>query len=238
MDITFDCDKCGQNIVIDEAGAGTVVDCPKCGTSLEHPHKSPRRKPESSPQPKRPSPFRIIGVVVIALFCALGFVFFRDYTLNGEVFIVTKGGESIKLGLVPIGLISLADLTPYLKDKETTASNELARLEPLIKTTEGNFGVYKMLVEEQDHYYGGFYFDSLPLPIKSAKTDADGRFRIQVPRFGRFALAAVASRQVGEDILGVEKYYWLVEISPQNESSRGVITLSNDNLFHGVHHWQ
>jgi hypothetical protein len=30
MDITFSCDKCGQSIVIDEAGAGITVDCPNC----------------------------------------------------------------------------------------------------------------------------------------------------------------------------------------------------------------
>jgi hypothetical protein len=40
MDITFACKSCGQSIVIDEAGAGAIVDCPKCGTTLEVPHKS------------------------------------------------------------------------------------------------------------------------------------------------------------------------------------------------------
>ena len=40
MDITFNCDQCGQSIVIDEAGAGSVVDCPKCRKPLEVPHKS------------------------------------------------------------------------------------------------------------------------------------------------------------------------------------------------------
>jgi DNA-directed RNA polymerase subunit RPC12/RpoP len=34
MDISFNCDKCGQGIVIDEAGAGRLVDCPKCGQPL------------------------------------------------------------------------------------------------------------------------------------------------------------------------------------------------------------
>ena len=37
MDITFQCDKCGQNIVIDEAGAGLKVDCPKCGQAVTVP---------------------------------------------------------------------------------------------------------------------------------------------------------------------------------------------------------
>lgn len=34
MDISFYCDKCGQHIAIDEAGVGTVVNCPKCDASL------------------------------------------------------------------------------------------------------------------------------------------------------------------------------------------------------------
>lgn len=51
MDITFNCNKCGQNIAIDEAGAGLGVECPKCGQPLEVPHKS---KP--LPQTKREAP--------------------------------------------------------------------------------------------------------------------------------------------------------------------------------------
>lgn len=37
MDITFACETCGQNLVIDEAGAGLTIPCPKCGTPLEVP---------------------------------------------------------------------------------------------------------------------------------------------------------------------------------------------------------
>lgn len=51
MDITFNCDKCGQNIVIDAAGAGQIVDCPKCGQPLEVPYKS-----KTLPQTKREAP--------------------------------------------------------------------------------------------------------------------------------------------------------------------------------------
>jgi DNA-directed RNA polymerase subunit RPC12/RpoP len=40
MDISFRCNKCGQNIVIDAASAGQLVDCPKCRTPLEVPYKS------------------------------------------------------------------------------------------------------------------------------------------------------------------------------------------------------
>jgi len=37
VDITFNCDKCGQSIVIDELGAGRQVECPKCKSSVTVP---------------------------------------------------------------------------------------------------------------------------------------------------------------------------------------------------------
>lgn len=51
MDITFNCNKCGQSIAIDEAGAGQLVDCPKCGAPVEIPYKSPPPSATSAPQP-------------------------------------------------------------------------------------------------------------------------------------------------------------------------------------------
>ena len=37
MDITFNCDVCGEGIVIEEAGAGMAVNCPRCSHSLTVP---------------------------------------------------------------------------------------------------------------------------------------------------------------------------------------------------------
>src|SRR5256885_713368 len=37
MDIQFECDKCGQHIVIDETGAGIKVQCPACRQELTVP---------------------------------------------------------------------------------------------------------------------------------------------------------------------------------------------------------
>jgi DNA-directed RNA polymerase subunit RPC12/RpoP len=34
MDIAFNCDKCGQHVVIDESGAGMTVQCPSCSSDL------------------------------------------------------------------------------------------------------------------------------------------------------------------------------------------------------------
>jgi DNA-directed RNA polymerase subunit RPC12/RpoP len=40
LDIPFNCIKCGQKILIDEAGAGMVVNCPSCSASITVPNKS------------------------------------------------------------------------------------------------------------------------------------------------------------------------------------------------------
>src|ERR1017187_6788332 len=40
MDITFACDKCGQSLTVDEAGAGMTIDCPNCGKPTYVPSRS------------------------------------------------------------------------------------------------------------------------------------------------------------------------------------------------------
>lgn len=48
MDISFDCDKCGKHLVVDEAGAGITIDCPGCGKPVYVPHPT-SRKPSAPP---------------------------------------------------------------------------------------------------------------------------------------------------------------------------------------------
>ena len=48
MDITFNCEKCGQHLTIDAAGAGLVVNCPSCKVSLKVPNQS---TPKAAPRP-------------------------------------------------------------------------------------------------------------------------------------------------------------------------------------------
>jgi hypothetical protein len=74
--------------------------------------------------------------------------------------------------------------------------------------------------------YESLCISSLPMPISSVKTDADGRFRLQVPRTGEFVLVATASREFGG---GSESYIWAVVDSLDGKDSKQVF-LSNDNL--------
>ena len=48
MDINFDCPRCGQNIPVDEEGAGTKVECPTCKGQITVPTKI---APPVTPQP-------------------------------------------------------------------------------------------------------------------------------------------------------------------------------------------
>jgi predicted RNA-binding Zn-ribbon protein involved in translation (DUF1610 family) len=40
MDITFSCTNCGQNLEINENGAGASIDCPKCGKPVYVPSRA------------------------------------------------------------------------------------------------------------------------------------------------------------------------------------------------------
>jgi hypothetical protein len=53
MDITFTC-KCGQEIVIDEAGAGITIDCPGCGKPVYVPSKEADRAKDTPIRVKTP----------------------------------------------------------------------------------------------------------------------------------------------------------------------------------------
>lgn len=166
MEITFSCTKCGQHIAVDAAGAGIAVNCPKCGASIEVPYKSkPLDKPASPPSFKLPEPqpsrFPPL-VVVLGVLCAgllvlvliltrsrtlspgsatsqkLHAIIQPNITLDGAVFIVTKSGQNIKLGLVQIDVIPLDVLTSHLKERKAYASNEVARLEHLFEVAKDN----------------------------------------------------------------------------------------------------
>jgi hypothetical protein len=67
------------------------------------------------------------------------------------------------------------------------------------------------------------YFVDLPASTATAKTDADGRFKLNLPDEGDFAVLASSTRTVFNK---VEKYFWVVRLKSQDST----VTLSNDNL--------
>jgi len=69
----------------------------------------------------------------------------------------------------------------------------------------------------------------MPKAIGTANTDGDGKFIMKLPRSGKFAIVAHASRQV---FSSREEYYWIVWTSLDAEASNNV-TFSNKNLLLG-----
>jgi len=63
MDIHFNCPRCGQNLSVEERGAGMLVNCPGCKEEIEIPREAPpdpatvaalaKREPKSISLPAR-----------------------------------------------------------------------------------------------------------------------------------------------------------------------------------------
>jgi predicted RNA-binding Zn-ribbon protein involved in translation (DUF1610 family) len=49
MDIVFDCPNCGQELAVDNSGAGTEIECPSCGETITIPQKSTKPAPDNPP---------------------------------------------------------------------------------------------------------------------------------------------------------------------------------------------
>jgi len=73
---------------------------------------------------------------------------------------------------------------------------------------------------------GEHFFQDLPNAISTAKTNADGRFTLALPRDGRYGIVARASRELGEE---KRIYSWFVWVSLDGRSSKRLV-LSDENL--------
>ena len=344
----------GQMVACPKCQTPIEIPVPSRGETTEQKRPTVLRKaPPTPPSPLLPQPAKatspklFLAVVLLSVVCVglSGGMFYvirgkpdkpdilikfrHDMPLDGEVFIVTEGAQNIKLGLVEVGLIPMADVDKCLEAKreETRAARgqieaavasaygEMKRLEELARVSQaegqatairvaeaairkdarkqsialmneeltgmrvvgdqkvwighmatGNRAVvlmtelnqareeerkervedpvgaeekarhaaeeaqsaqetYAELTDKALSYRSGApYMDDLTNLIRRTKTNADGKFRMEVPASGVFALAAQATRHVGEK---VERYYWLLRLPEGHEKT---VTLSNDNM--------
>jgi hypothetical protein len=189
----------------------------------------------------------------------------KEYAIDGAVFIVTKGGESYKLGLVELMLFNDTELRQKLEARKTDQTNELKRLQPAHQTAIENVAMLKkkydaardawfdstsndrlkaqmdaaqkewldaMIAEGnasaavRDSLSGRFFFKALPTPVAATKTDADGHFKITLPKTGSYCIAAQASRSVGKN---QESYFWVLPLEFDSTTGKATISLNNDN---------
>jgi hypothetical protein len=72
---------------------------------------------------------------------------------------------------------------------------------------------------------GEMYFEGLPEPLTSTKTNSDGKFVLMLPSNRAYVLAAHAQRIAGDT---VEQYFWMFPISVTDQ--KHAVTFANDNL--------
>ncbi len=162
--------------------------------------------------------------------------------IQGQVFIVTRSGESIKLGLVEVCAYNRNEIDEALKkvDERLKKSREGShviseKVDDLVKQASAaedyNLTLDLMapqdLLKRRENYLFSSqpYFAALPNPVACTKTDTDGNFVISVPLFGQFVIGARARRSVGDE---TEHYAWLIITDHPAGSQK--LMLSNDNL--------
>ena len=70
------------------------------------------------------------------------------------------------------------------------------------------------------------FFHDLPSAISSAKTRADGKFTLAIPRDGRYGIVARASRERGQE---KQIYFWFLWVSLDGAPSKRLV-LNEDNI--------
>ena len=200
---------------------------------------------------------RLNRAATLAIFCAAP-LSAPCAEISGQVYIVTKAHETVKLALVPVEIYRAEDVRAATKavdadlklDRERMATfmsnlrqaQALAKAahdalwnsaDTLPKVNAANRGTNLKLALEglelsamaRDRVLNGSaqYFERLRRnyrALTSTKTDADGKYAIQVNDAGDLALIASAERQTP---IAHELYFWAVPAVAR-------VDLTNDNL--------
>ena len=181
----------------------------------------------------------LLTVLVAILAISSGCSGKREVT--GQVFVVTKGGENVKLGLVNIHLVGekqLSNVAAKLLGESQQGvlgevlllelESELKALMPTVSVSQP--GLLDKIIAEASWRRGGiprFPEESLgrrlfgEIPSAVAQTDADGMFTVEASSSDW--LAARAERRTGST---TESYLWLLPL--RNVSKK--LLISNDRL--------
>lgn len=176
----------------------------------------------------------------------------EEVEVEGQVFVVTKSRENIKMGLVPIHVVpddqfekiasELAEqIMAYREDGAQRKANhdasevfikELRSLEkpdltvPVLKTLREEAASFKnrFTPPEGLEFVKARLFSQLPPAV--VKTDADGRFKISFN--SKVWAIAQGERSVGEER---EQYLWIMPVERPKEGSVSPLLISNDSGY-------
>jgi hypothetical protein len=161
--------------------------------------------------------------------------------ISGQVFIVTRGGQSVKLGLVKVTAYDADQVAAVVKDADEKTAAERSQLQRIEQAADA---AYKRFSDSRGSDHGkwlgalnleekaqrrrayltsSFYYSkSFPPELANVKTDADGHFRISVLDGKPITVRAWSTRELSES---VECYDWLVRVPDVTAE----VNLSNDN---------
>jgi|GEM_PF-2937796 len=220
MGISFKCEMCGQDIVIDEAGAGQVFDCPKCSTPLLVPSKSVEAEPSAGPGERGTrTNFHalawVLGFLAVATIGA-GLIVWRGTrpaTISGAAWVTLRSGQSDLLRGLEVTLLT------------DEAINAVQTLPGTTNAPPGSFfgffsanGLFGPKVGEVniatsdwlrqlwiDRFFQELDKKLVPHVVRITKTDVDAKYEIrEVPR-GVFVVYAKYKTEFSAA-------YWLVRV--------------------------
>jgi len=147
-------------------------------------------------------------------------VVWEDANVSGQCFIVTKGGDNVKLGLITIAIYDPKTTNAfysYALDWEIVVAKGQ---NSLLSSSDPN--ARELSDSLDDVKYDGY--KNLPEPLYSVKTDADGKFILKKLPKDDFRLFAIGSRKVGSN---TEHYVWVIEA--KDVRGKDQLFLSSDN---------
>ncbi len=204
---------------------------------------------------------KILGFAVAMIF-AVSVRGQEKATVSGQVFVVTRGGENIKLGDVEIAAYDFQPVAEFVKERQSQSVELHQSLVPVVTATEEGskageadeerarqashytwddpgYKAAREMSEKLSNLYSNarwaaiyslsafYYLRKLHDPVATVRTDADGKYSLSLPP-GKFALAARASRKVGDL---EETYSWLVSIDVARAPI--ALNLANVNMASG-----
>ncbi|MDX1536380.1 hypothetical protein [Arsukibacterium sp.] len=177
---------------------------------------------------------RIMLVVIVVLIA----FYFVPVTVTGSVYVVTNGMATVPMPLTKVKVFDADEFNKALEFKkldyitncsQLPSPNEMTQLE-LTAIQDGPAAINQFLEyrKQTEACSTASFLSSAEYltPIETVVTDKDGKFELNVNRFGKVVLVADGKRLVAS---GEETYTWLGRFAPSLASFSAKLDLTNNN---------